>query len=95
MNFSVHLPDPLLTQLDQFAAAQAKSRSSIVREAVSEYIATRTASTWPSDMAAWMKTKPAKGTNKTNAPASNDDWPDFNAIRKQSNDSANKRVANK
>jgi metal-responsive CopG/Arc/MetJ family transcriptional regulator len=47
MNFSVHLPDPLMRQLDQFANANAKSRSSIVREAVSEYIAAHTANTWP------------------------------------------------
>jgi predicted transcriptional regulator len=88
MNFSVHLPDPLLTQLDQFAAAQAKSRSSIVREAVTEYIATRTASAWPSDMAAWMKSRPTKA-------AATNDWPDFDAIRKASNDSADQRMAEK
>lgn len=94
MNFSVHLPDPLLNQLDQFAAAQAKSRSSIVREAVSEYIAARTTHTWPKDMVAWMssaaKTQARKGV-KTTKEMTQHEWPDFDAIRNESNMCATKR----
>jgi predicted transcriptional regulator len=92
MNFSVHLPDPLLRQLDQFANANAKSRSSVVREAVSEYIAAHTANTWPDELAAWMKSAPKKSPSKR-PDATDKDWPDFDAIRKESNASATKRAS--
>jgi metal-responsive CopG/Arc/MetJ family transcriptional regulator len=91
MNFSIHLPDPLLNQLDHFAAANAKSRSSIVREAVSEYIAARTAHTWPEEMIEWMSSPAKKSPRKTTASKTDDTWPDFDAIRKESNASAAKR----
>jgi metal-responsive CopG/Arc/MetJ family transcriptional regulator len=92
MNFSVHLPDPLLNQLDQFAAANAKSRSSIVREAVSEYIASRTASAWPEEMLEWMTSPAKKPARKDAAVKPIEAWPDFDAIRKESNVSATKRA---
>jgi predicted transcriptional regulator len=91
MNFSVHLPDPLLTQLDQFAAANSKSRSSIVREAVSDYLATRTANAWPEDLAQWMNEAVGKPSRKSTKPTN--DWPDFDDIRSESNASAAKRTA--
>ncbi|MGH2436455.1 MAG: ribbon-helix-helix domain-containing protein [bacterium] len=39
MNFSIHLPDPLLADLDAFAQARQTSRSGVIREAVCEYLA--------------------------------------------------------
>jgi predicted transcriptional regulator len=92
MNFSVHLPDPLLRQLDQFANANAKSRSSIVREAVSEYITARTANTWPDELAAWMKSATKKAPD-IRSDTTDQDWPDFDAIRHESNASAAKRLS--
>jgi metal-responsive CopG/Arc/MetJ family transcriptional regulator len=93
MNFSVHLPDPLLHQLDHFAAVQAKSRSSIVREAVSEYIAARTANAWPEEMIEWMSSPAKKSPRKNTITKDDDTWPDFDAIRSESNASATKRNA--
>ena len=34
MNFSIHLPDPLLADLDAFAQTRQTSRSGVIREAV-------------------------------------------------------------
>lgn len=91
MNFSVHLPDPLLHQLDKFASAQAKSRSSVVREAVSEYIAARSASQWPDELAQWMRKAQKASSRKVGADVGDVAWPDFDAIRGESNASAAKR----
>ena len=78
MNFSVHLPQPLLVNLDNFAKTHKTSRSGVVREAVEHYLAQKTASEWPADMLAWMQSPPdAKDTQ---------DWPDFDAIRKEANE---------
>ena len=37
MNFSIHLPDPLLADLDAFAQTRQTSRSGVIREAVGEF----------------------------------------------------------
>ena len=78
MNLSIHLPDPLIGKLDAYATAIAKSRSSVVREAVSEYLLQRSVSAWPSELSQWMTSAQAGDT-------ANADWPDFDAIRSESN----------
>jgi metal-responsive CopG/Arc/MetJ family transcriptional regulator len=37
VNFSIHLPDPLLADLDTFAQTRQTSRSGVIREAVREF----------------------------------------------------------
>lgn len=77
MNFSVHLPQPLLLDLDQFAKAHNTSRSSVVREAVQAYLTREKKSEWPADLVAWMKAPPD--------PKDTEDWPDFDALRHEAN----------
>lgn len=78
MNFSIHLPQPLLVSLDQFAKSHNTSRSGVVREAVQAYLAKEAKSEWPADLQAWMQT-PAD-------PEDTADWPDFDAVRKENNE---------
>ena len=78
MNLSIHLPDPLIGKLDAYASATAKSRSSVVREAVSEYLLQRSISVWPNELSQWM-------TSTVDTVASNTEWPDFDAIRIEAN----------
>jgi predicted transcriptional regulator len=86
MNFSIHLPDPLLEQLDAYARSQHSSRSGIIREAVQVYLARQARQVWPADLERWMKNPvPDKG----------DAGPDFEAIRAEMNASMRKRVAGK
>ena len=78
MNFSIHLPQPLLISLDNFAKDHSSSRSGVVRDAVENYLAQKTASQWPADVLAWMS-----------SPQDSSDLlglPDFNVIRQESND---------
>jgi predicted transcriptional regulator len=82
MNLSIHLPDPLISKLDAYAAALAKSRSSVVREAVSEYLLQRTVTAWPTELAQWMS--PTVTTETSNQPATSD-WPNMDAIRAEAN----------
>ena len=82
MNLSIHLPDPLISKLDAYAAALAKSRSSVVREAVSEYLLHRSVTVWPAELAQWMS--PADATDTGDQPA-NGDWPDMGSIRAEAN----------
>jgi Arc/MetJ-type ribon-helix-helix transcriptional regulator len=77
MNFSVHLPQPLLVNLDQFAKAHNTSRSSVVREAVQAYLAKETRKEWPADILAWMQSPPDLQDTR--------DLPDFDAIRREAN----------
>jgi predicted transcriptional regulator len=86
MNFSVHLPDPLLKQLDAYARSQQSSRSSIIREAVQLYLARQARQIWPADLENWMKSP---------VPETGDPGPDFDAIRAEMNASMRKRVAGK
>lgn len=86
MNLSIHLPDPLIDALDAYAARQAKSRSSVVREAVSAYLSQQTASAWPADLAQWMH-------DDANAASAAGDWPDFEAIRAEANRNMAQRSA--
>jgi Arc/MetJ-type ribon-helix-helix transcriptional regulator len=79
MNFSIHLPRPLLVNLDNFAKTHNVSRSGVVREAVESYLAQKTKSEWPPEMLAWMQSPPDSQDTA--------DWPDFDAIRKESNES--------
>ena len=78
MNLSIHLPDPLIGKLDAYATAIAKSRSSVVREAVSEYLLQRSISAWPSELSQWMTSAPKEDS-------ANADWPNFAAIRGEAN----------
>ena len=79
MNFSIHLPQPLLVNLDHFAKTHKTSRSGVVREAVEAYLAQKTKSEWSPEMLAWMQTPPD--------PQDTADWPDFDAIRMEANES--------
>ena len=78
MNLSIHLPDPLIEKLDAYAAIIEKSRSSVVREAVSMYLQSRAVAAWPADLALWMSGSGDDG-------ASAETWPDFDAIRAEAN----------
>ena len=78
MNFSVHLPQPLLANLDNFAKTHKTSRSGVVREAVERYLAQKAQSEWPADMLAWMQSPSDERDIH--------DWPDFDAIRKEANE---------
>ncbi len=55
MNFSIHLPQPLLIDLDNYAKSHHTSRSSVVREAVQAYLVQQKKSEWPADLRAWME----------------------------------------
>jgi predicted transcriptional regulator len=78
MNLSIHLPDPLISKLDAYAAALAKSRSSVVREAVSEYLLQRAVTVWPTELAQWMS--PTETTETGDQPTTGA-WPNVDAIR--------------
>ena len=82
MNFSIHLPQPLLLKLDQFAKAHKVSRSGVVRQAVEAYLAKNTKSEWSPEMLAWMQ----EGMQPGFKPAV-EDGPDFDAIRREGNQS--------
>ena len=84
MNLSIHLPDPLIGKLDAYATAVAKSRSSVVREAVSEYLLQRSVSAWPTELSQWMTSAPV-------ADAAIADWPDFDAVRSEANTNMTQR----
>ncbi len=90
MNLSIHLPDPLISKLDAYASALAKSRSSVVREAVSEYLRHRAVTVWPTELAQWMS--PTETTESGDQPA-NGDWPDMDAIRAEANANMTQRTA--
>jgi Arc/MetJ-type ribon-helix-helix transcriptional regulator len=79
MNFSVHLPQPLLTRLDEFAKTNKVSRSGVIRQAVESHLAQQVKSEWSPEMLAWMNSPPE--------PSDTDDWPDFDAIRVDANES--------
>ena len=84
MNFSIHLPAPLLDRLDAFARSQQASRSTIIREAEQDYLARQVLQTWPADLENWMRAPAALEPGPV---------PDFEAIRSETNRSMRKRVA--
>ena len=84
MNLSIHLPDPLIGKLDAYATAIARSRSSVVREAVTEYLLQRSVSAWPRELSQWMMSTPDDD-------AANADWPDFDAVRSEANTNMTQR----
>ncbi len=86
MNLSIHLPVPLLEQLDAYARSQQSSRSGIIREAVQLYLARQAGQVWPADLESWMRNP---------VPETGDPGPDFAAIRAEMNASMRKRVAGK
>jgi Arc/MetJ-type ribon-helix-helix transcriptional regulator len=86
MNFSIHLPDPLLADLDAFAQTQQTSRSGVIREAVREYLARHALQAWPEDLERWMREP---------LPATAEHGPDFDAIRAEMNAAMRKRTARK
>ncbi|MDQ3775404.1 MAG: ribbon-helix-helix protein, CopG family [Pseudomonadota bacterium] len=86
MNFSIHLPDPLLADLDAFAQAQRTSRSGMIREAVREYLARHALQAWPADLERWMR-EPLADTAEQG--------PNFDAIRAEMNAAMQKRAARK
>jgi predicted transcriptional regulator len=86
MNFSIHLPRPLLADLDHFAQTRKTSRSGIVRDAVESYLAQQRSSAWSDDLRQWME----QGL-KANFKAGKTDAPDFAAIRSEMNQGADPR----
>ena len=80
MNFSIHLPQPLLVNLDHYAKTHNTSRSGVVREAVERYLEQKSKSEWPSDLRVWMEEALQPGFQPDK-----DDGPDFDAIRSASN----------
>lgn len=88
MNFSIHLPQPLLADLDQFALTQKTSRSGIVRDAVESYLAQQRSSAWPDELRTWME----QGL-KSSFKSGKSDAPDFASIRKEMNQAADPREA--
>ena len=86
MNLSIHLPDPLLKALDQYASDSSTSRSKVVREAVDQYLRQRSKSAWPESLLQWMQTP-------TDNPPIASGWPDFDAIRAEANANMTKRSA--
>ena len=81
MNFSVHLPQPLLVNLDRFAKTHNTSRSGVVREAVERYLEQQSKSEWPADLRVWMEEALRPGFKP-----GMDDGPDYDAIRSASNE---------
>lgn len=81
MNFSIHLPQPLLLNLDRFAKTHNTSRSGVVREAVERYLEQKSKSEWPADLRVWMQEALQPGFQ----PDKND-GPDFDALRQASNE---------
>lgn len=86
MNFSIHLPDPLVEDLDAFAHTRQTSRSGVIREAVREYLARHVLQAWPADLERWMR-EPLSATTAQG--------PDFDAIRAEMNAAMRKRAAQK
>ena len=87
MNFSIHLPQPLLTDLDGYAKARQISRSHVVREAVAQYLVRQTKSEWPADIRGWMTEALQPGFQPPP-----DDGPDFDAIRREGFDEEEART---
>ncbi len=92
MNLSIHLPDPLISKLDAYATALAKSRSSVVREAVSEYLLQRAVTVWPTELAQWMSPAESTETAETSEQPADSDWPDMDAIRAEANANMTQRA---
>ncbi len=86
MNFSIHLPQPLLADLDQFALTRKTSRSGIVRVAVESYLAQQRSSAWPDELRTWME----QGLKASFKPGKSD-APDFAAIRHEMNQAVDPR----
>jgi predicted transcriptional regulator len=87
MNFSIHLPQPLLVNLDNFAKTNKLSRSGVVREAVENFLSLKTKSEWSPEMLAWMHEGLQPGFK-----ADVEDWPDFDAIRREMNEGQDVRT---
>ena len=86
MSLGIHLPEPLVSKLDAYAAALAKRRSSVVREAVSAYLLHRAVTVWLTELA--QRTSPAEAaeTAETSEQPKASDWPDMvDAIRAEAN----------
>ena len=84
VNFSIHLPDPLLADLDAYVQTQQTTRSGVIREAVREYLARHALQVWPADLERWMREP---------LPATAEHGPDFDAIRAEMNTAMRKRTA--
>ncbi|MGH7780734.1 MAG: ribbon-helix-helix protein, CopG family [Candidatus Binataceae bacterium] len=51
MNFSVHLNDELIDQLNQSAREIGKTRNALIREAVAQWLSRRRPLKWPAEVA--------------------------------------------
>lgn len=79
MNFSIHLPNHLLQELDQHVKSGGESRSAVVRDAVQQYLERFRSSHWPQTLVAHMQEGMASRVE--DAGAKHTDEPDFDAIR--------------
>ncbi|MGH8611122.1 MAG: CopG family transcriptional regulator [Gammaproteobacteria bacterium] len=84
MNFRSICPDPLLADLNAFAAKKQTSPSGVIREAVCDYLARHALQAWPTDLVRWMREA---------LPATPEQGPDFDAIRAEMNAAMRKRAA--
>lgn len=50
MNFSVHLSDELVNRLNAIARESGRSRSSLIREAIEEWLARQKRGEWPQEV---------------------------------------------
>jgi hypothetical protein len=50
MNFSVHLNDKLVEELNQTARESGKARNALIREAVAEWLGRRKPGKWPAEV---------------------------------------------
>jgi len=86
VNFSIHLAEPLVEDLDAFAHVRQTNRSGVIRKAVREYLARHTLQAWPADLERWMREP---------LPATVEQGPDFDATGAEMNAAMRKRAARK
>ncbi len=85
MNFSIHLPNHLLQELDQHVKSGGESRSAVVRDAVQQYLERFRASRWPQTLVAHMQSGLQAATHVEDSAGHQGTEPDFDAIRRAMN----------
>lgn len=87
MNFSIHLPNHLLQELDQHVKSGGESRSAVVRDAVQQYLERFRTSRWPQTLIAHMQAGLDEPGRVQDGARLQEAEPDFDAIRKAMNTS--------
>ncbi len=82
MNFSIHLPHPLMAELERFTGQRKLSRSGVIKEAVEQYLKRHSRSEWPEGLDAFMK----EGLKSKVKPQPSDE-PDFAGMHNEMNSS--------